>query len=108
MPNYRYDDLELHVVATPYEYYVDFDVYRLTLQDDGEGTPLKFRTGSMPTLDITKAEKLFTCTTKWDGCSNINFGYIHSCTREELTSFGELFNRLFDLTLSLCPNADCF
>ena len=105
MLNYRYDDLELHVVATPYEYYVDFEVYRLTLYDDGEGSPLKFKTfKGTPTSDINRAEALFTCCIKWEGCSNVNFGYIHSCTREELTAFGELFNRLFDLTLSLCPN----
>ena len=107
MHNYRYDDLELHVVATPYEYYVDFDVYRLTLYDDGEGTPLKFINENIPTLDITKAERFLTGHIKWNCCSNFLFDdgdYLHSCTREELTRFGELFNRLFDLTLTLCPN----
>lgn len=108
----RYDDLEFHVRARPInEACIGFEVFNLTVHDDGNGPPLKFEKskgrGIEPTPNIDEAIVLLKGSIKFDGCSDINFdngGYLHSCSRQELTRFGPLFNKLFDIAMRLMPN----
>lgn len=95
--------LEVHIrVRLANEACMDFEVYALTLWDDGMGDPYKFIGADLkPTPDINTAPPLIRGMIKFDGCSHSNFGdehgYIHGCSREEMTRIGKIYELLFDI-----------
>lgn len=107
---HTYEELDLHlVVKKSSDHYVDYEVRALTLFDDGKGPAFKFidKNTLDPTTDFDRGDVLVKGTIKWDGCSHNNFGdkgYLHGCSRHDLTRFSTLFNRLFDIAIDLIGN----
>ena len=80
---------EFTIYAEPGEYKVEYEVFE---EDDTDGP-------------------LIMGYVKWDGCSNWEFpsvelGMFHGCHRSNLTDFGELMAKCWDMTVDLCENAD--
>lgn len=106
---HTYEELELHVVVKVKKtnnFVVDYEVRALTLYDDGNGPAFKFIDNESldPTRDFDRAEIIVKGSIKWDGCSHNDFGekgYIHGCSRRDLTRLSTLFERLFDIATEL-------
>lgn len=103
-----YEDIELHVRVKASQAVVDYEVRKLIMHDDGVGPALKFETfesgSNEMTTDVEKADILIKGYIRFDGCSNNNFGeggYIHACSREDMTRLGTLYDRLFDWAIKL-------
>lgn len=104
----RYEDLLFHArMRVVNASCTEYEVRELSLYDDGEGDPLKFKTHEGPdniTSDLELADVFASGSIKFDGCSHNDFGgggYYHGCQREHLTRIGPLFDRLFDWTVEL-------
>lgn len=93
---------------------MDYEVRNLILWDVHEGEPLKFEFrdptmngGITASSDVEKGEIYLEGSIKFDGCSHNNFvdgGYVHSCSRSEMTRLGRLFETLYDMALELMPD----
>ena len=93
-------------------YWIDFRVFEVISQDvssDEWGYQVNSAMGGETTPDVEKAEVFLSGNIKWDECSNWSFqGADHFCTREQMTSLGELFDRLYDIAADMMPEKALF
>lgn len=109
----HWDDIDYTIVAEPYQYRVDYKVYKI-YSYDGQSERSWYRNdngydGCSDKLE--DADVFLHGEVKWDGCSNWHFDeqdavMIHCCERQQLVDIGEVMARCWDMTKYLCEHWD--
>lgn len=105
-----FEDIGFAAVATPSSHHVDFRIYEIFGYRDGAPVLIREDEDGMVT-DAATVDDAMIClegSVKWDGCSNWNTLYdggfmYHGCTRRDLTNFGKVLERCWDIASRLCP-----
>lgn len=110
-------DLGYQAFYKVYDYRIEFTVYECfettqTLPDGNTLVEIMYQKGNDWTADPTESKVILEGYVKWDGCSNWDFHPAdtgaepdgtqhrhmkHGCTKEDLTNYGVLLGRLWDL-----------
>lgn len=108
----HYNDIGFSVVVEPDTYHVKYTVYDHEAYDM-EDNPMFTRAGSTsgpdPVETIEEAEPYLHGEVKWDSCSNWYFDeqdrvMLHGCTKKDITRYGDILGRCFDLTKDRIPD----
>jgi len=81
-------------------------------EDGSKQYPIRGAVSGMDTTDdLEQAQRMFTGTIKWDGCSDLNFfpdedGYEHFCGRKGAIALGELINQAYEIAWGMMPNSN--
>lgn len=106
------------IAYTVQSHWVDFDVYEIVAHSESE--PGKFdvpeyqeidAVSNLPGVkDLSKAEKFWHGSIKWDGCSNWDFNtescMAHFCGKEDAMMIGKLMGRMYEITAEKLPTYD--